>query len=57
MMPKKYGRLAFSERIEIEKLLSHQNNYTDIPLALNRSKKRCHVLLLPFKQIKYFQKD
>ncbi len=38
MMQKKYARLAFSERIEIEKLLSHQNNYTEIALALNRSK-------------------
>src|SRR5664279_4533636 len=38
MMAKNYGRLTFNERIEIEKLLSHKKSYTDIALALKRSK-------------------
>ncbi len=38
MMTKKYVRLAFDERIEIEKLLSHKKDYTDIALTLNRNK-------------------
>ena len=38
MMSKKYGRLQFGERIEIEKLLSHKKSYTDIALALQRNK-------------------
>src|SRR5215210_1086767 len=38
MMTKKYGRLRFEERIEIEKLLSHKKSYTDIATALNRNK-------------------
>ena len=38
MKEKKYERLSFDERIEIEKLLSHKKSYTDIALALNRSK-------------------
>ena len=38
MMTKKYGRLRFEERIEIEKLLSHKKNYTEIASALNRNK-------------------
>lgn len=38
MMSKNYGRLQFSERIEIEKLLSHKKSYTDIALALSRNK-------------------
>ncbi len=37
-MVKKYSRLSFDERIEIEKLLSHKKSYTDIATALNRSK-------------------
>src|SRR6266487_7180148 len=38
MMNKKYSRLRFDERIEIEKLLSHKKSYTDIEGALNRDK-------------------
>ncbi len=38
MMTKKYGRLTFNERIEIEKLLSHRKSYADIGKALARSK-------------------
>ncbi|HXL57545.1 MAG TPA: helix-turn-helix domain-containing protein [Chitinophagaceae bacterium] len=38
MMNKKYSRLRFDERIEIEKLLSHKKSYTDIAGALNRDK-------------------
>ena len=37
-MTKKYVRLTFYERIEIEKLLSHKKSYADIAIALNRSK-------------------
>ncbi len=37
-MTKKYGRLTFNERIEIEKLLSHKKSYADIALGLNRNK-------------------
>ncbi len=37
-MTKKYTRLSFYERIEIEKLLSHNKSYTAIALALNRHK-------------------
>lgn len=38
MMTKKYGRLTFDERIEIEKLLSHKKSYGQIAEALNRNK-------------------
>jgi len=38
MMTKKYGRLRFDERIEIEKLLSHKKSYTAIAIVLKRSK-------------------
>ena len=38
MMTKKYERLGFDERIEIEKLLSHKKSYTDIAAALSRDK-------------------
>ena len=38
MMRKKYSRLTFAERIEIEKLLSHKKSYADIAAALIRSK-------------------
>jgi IS30 family transposase len=38
MMQKKYGRLTFDERIEVEKLLSHKKSYADIATALSRSK-------------------
>ena len=38
MMRKKYARLTFAERIEIEKLLSHKKSYADIAAALIRSK-------------------
>lgn len=38
MMTKKYRRLGFYERIEIEKLLSHKKSYTDIAAALSRDK-------------------
>lgn len=37
-MTKKYVRLTFDERIEIEKLLSHKKSYADIAIALSRSK-------------------
>jgi len=37
-MTKKYSRLSFQERIEIEKLLSHQKSFTNIALSLNRHK-------------------
>jgi len=37
MMQKNYGRLTFSERIEIEKSLSHKKSLSAIALALNRS--------------------
>ena len=37
-MTKKYVRLTFNERIEIEKLLSHNKGYADIATALNRCK-------------------
>ena len=38
MMTKKYARLAFFERIEIEKLLSHNWSYSRIAIELGRSK-------------------
>lgn len=38
MMTKKYGRLRFDERIEIEKLLSHKKSNTDIALQIKHSK-------------------
>ena len=38
MMTKKYRRLGFDERIEIEKLLSHKKSYADIGAVLNRDK-------------------
>ena len=38
MMQKKYGRLSFNDRIETEKLLSHNKNYAEIARCINRSK-------------------
>ncbi len=38
MMTKKYVRLTFDERIEIEKLLSHKRSYAFIGSTLSRSK-------------------
>jgi IS30 family transposase len=38
MMTKKYARLAFSERVEIEKLLSHNYSYSLIATVLQRSR-------------------
>ena len=38
MMTKKYARLAFSERVDIEKLLSHNWSYSAIANQLHRSK-------------------
>lgn len=38
MMTKNYVRLTLDERFEIEKLLSHQKNYTEIGKALCRNK-------------------
>ena len=38
MMTKKHRRLTFDERIEIEKLLSHQKSYGQIARALSRNK-------------------
>ena len=37
-MIKKYTRLSLKERIEIEKLLTHNKSYTAIAMALNRHK-------------------
>ncbi len=37
-MQKKYGRLSFNERIEIEKALSHNKSYADVACCINRSK-------------------
>ena len=41
-MQKKYDRLRFDERIEIEKLLSHKHSYAEIARALNRNKSTIH---------------
>lgn len=38
MRRSKHRRFTFDERIEIEKLLSHEKSYTDIALALNHHK-------------------
>lgn len=38
MMTKKYARLTFGERIEIEKLLSHNNSFAEIARVLSRNK-------------------
>lgn len=38
MMNKNYGRLRFKERIEIEKMLSHNKSYSEISEMLSRSK-------------------
>lgn len=43
-MQKKYGRLSFNERIEIEKLLSHKKSYADIATAVNQSKSLFNVM-------------
>ncbi len=53
-MQKKYGRLSFDERIEIEKLLSHKKSYADIGRALNRSRSTVQrdVTLQGIKQYK-----
>ena len=37
-MVKKYVRLTFEERIEIEKLLSHHKSFSEIARVLNRDK-------------------
>ncbi|MBA4141320.1 MAG: helix-turn-helix domain-containing protein [Segetibacter sp.] len=54
MMQKKYGRLSFDERIEIEKLLSHKNSYANIATALSRSKSTIQrdVIKQGIKQLK-----
>jgi IS30 family transposase len=54
MMQKKYGRLSFDERIEIEKFLSHKKSYADIGRALNRSRSTVQrdVTLQGIKQYK-----
>lgn len=53
-MQKKYGRLTFDERIEIEKLLSHKKSYADIARALNRNKSTIYrdVMLQGIEQYK-----
>ncbi len=53
-MQKKYGRLSFDERIEIEKLLSHKNSYANIATALSRSKSTIQrdVIKQGIKQLK-----
>ena len=38
MMPEKYGRSGFAERIGIEKSVSHNKSFTDIAAGLNRNK-------------------
>jgi hypothetical protein len=54
MMQKKYGRLSFDERIEIEKLLSDKNSYANIATALSRSKSTIQrdVIKQGIKQLK-----
>ena len=38
MGAKKYGRITYSERFEIEKLLSHHLSYTEVAERLKRNK-------------------
>ena len=52
-MKKEYTRLSFSERIEIEKLLSHQKSFTAIALALNRHKSTIQRDVKRFKNKPY----
>lgn len=42
MMLKKDGRLIFQERIQIEKLLSYNMNFSEIARLLNRNKSTFH---------------
>ena len=42
MMPSNYTRFSFEERIQLEKLLSHNKSLSDIARALNRHKSTIH---------------
>ncbi len=53
MMTKKYARLAFSERVEIEKLLSHNWSYSSIAVQLNRSKSTIQREVVGYGRDKY----
>ena len=53
MMTKKYARLAFSERVEIEKLLSHKWSYSAIAMQLHRSKSTIQRKVVGYGLLKY----
>ena len=53
MMTKKYARLAFSERVEIEKLLSHNWSYSAIAIQLQRSKSTIQREVVGYGRLKY----
>ena len=53
MMTKKYARLAFSERVEIEKLLSHKWSYNAIAMQLHRSKSTIQREVVGYGRLKY----
>ncbi len=53
MMQKKYGRLTFSERIDIEKSLSHKKSLSAIALALNRSPSTIYRDVIKFGTANY----
>jgi len=53
-MIKKYSKLIPKERIQIEKLLSLKKNFTEIAIALNRSKSTTTRELKRFGNEPYF---
>ena len=53
MMLKKYGRLTFQERIEIEKYLSHNKSFSEIARVLNRHKSTIHREVGRIRKNKY----
>ena len=53
MMKRKYACLSFSERVEIEKLLSHQLSYSTIAIHLSRSRSTIQREVAPYGRRRY----
>lgn len=52
-MGEKYGRMSLSERVEIEKQLSHQHSYSKIGSSLGRSKSSIQREVAPYGKDRY----
>ena len=53
MITKKYALLAFSERVEIEKLLSNNWSYSAIAIQLQHSKSTIKREVVGYGRLKY----